>query len=329
VWQTIVESARRVGTAQPAYVAAALGLYIVSLFISGARWRGFIGSMGGNVGVLRASLAMLGGIAAGNLTPSSRIAGEVCRIALVQQSGRVTWKQATVAAIWDRLSEVPPILVLAVMSVLALRRLGAAWKVIAVAAAIGAALVAGAFAIGRLRRSPAQLSGWRDRLSLDRIHVGVFAAGVGYSSLLWLQDVLRLTCAALAFGVSLSPTQVAMLSVFTMLGGLVPSFGGLGPVEGSLMAGLVALGADVPTAAAVTAVERFVSYGFSTIAGSVVVALLGGRSLWRAVRRRSATTEPDSTGSDVPTGGPFGDARLPARVPGEDCGQSRDDTFGR
>jgi uncharacterized membrane protein YbhN (UPF0104 family) len=59
-----------------------------------------------------------------------------------------------------------------------------------------------------------------------------------------------------------------------MVAGLVPSFAGLGPVEGGLV---VAFGVDVPTAAAITAAERLMSYGFSTSAGSVVVALLGGR----------------------------------------------------
>jgi uncharacterized protein (TIRG00374 family) len=117
---------------------------------------------------------------------------------------------------------------------------------------------------------------------------GVFAAGVGYSSLLWLQDYLRLTSALFAFGVVLSPTQVATLSILAMLGGLVPSIAGLGPVEGGLVAGLLAFGVDLPTAAAVTALERVISYGFSTAAGAVVIALLGGGSVWKAVRGRYA-----------------------------------------
>ena len=116
----------------------------------------------------------------------------------------------------------------------------------------------------------------------------MFAEGVGYSSLLWLQDVLRLTCVTLAFGVVLSPTQIATLSMLAMLGGVVPAIAGLGPVEGGLVAGLLAFGVDLPTAAAITALERVISYGFSTAAGAVVIALLGGGSLWSAVRGRYA-----------------------------------------
>ena len=73
-----------------------------------------------------------------------------------------------------------------------------------------------------------------------------------------------------------------------MVGGLVPSLAGLGPVEGGLVAGLMAFGVDLPTAAAVTALERAISYGFSTSTGALVIAMLGGRSLWSTVRGRES-----------------------------------------
>ena len=90
----------------------------------------------------------------------------------------------------------------------------------------------------------------------------------------------------LAFGVVLSPTKIATLSMLAMLGGVMPAIAGLGPVEGGLIAGLMAFGIDLPTAAAVTALERAISYGFSTSAGAVVIALMGGHSVWSAVRER-------------------------------------------
>ena len=270
-------------TARPGYAAAAFLLYVVSLVIAGARWRGFLRALGGDASVMRATLATLGGIAAGNLTPAP--GGEAVRITLLRLDGRATWQQATVAAIWDRLTEVPPILVLSAMTLVAVRSIAAGWqaRAIGIAAVIVAAIAA--LAIWRLRRSDVHVSGWRDRLALDRISGRLVAAGVGYSSLLWLQDFLRLTCATLAFGVVLSPTRIATLSVLAMLGGLVPGIAGLGPVEGGLVAGLMAFGIDFPTAAAVTALERAISYGFSTAAGAVVIALFGGRSVWSAAKR--------------------------------------------
>ena len=121
IWRIVANSLERLSTARPAYAAAAFLLYVVSLFIAGARWRGFLRAQGGEVGVMRATLATLGGIAAGNLTPAP--GGEACRIALVRLGGRATWREATIAAVWDRLSELPPILVLTLMSLVAVRHL--------------------------------------------------------------------------------------------------------------------------------------------------------------------------------------------------------------
>lgn len=283
-WHIVAHSIERLSTARPGYAAAALALYLVSLLIAGARWRGFLRALGGETSVTRATLATLGGVAAGNLTPAP--GGELCRIALVRLGGRATWQQATVAAVWDRLSEVPPILALSVMAAVAVRSLAAGQRTLAVAAGLSIALAIGVFAIWRLRRSGVALAGWRERLSLDRVGVPRFSAGVGYSSLLWLQDYLRLTCVTLAFGVVMSPTEIATLSIVAMLGGLVPAFAGLGPVEGGLVAGLMAFRIDLPTAAAITALERAISYGFSTSAGAMVIALLGGRSVWNSARGR-------------------------------------------
>lgn len=292
IWHVVVESAKRLTTARPGYILIAFGLYILSLFIVGARWRGFVRSVGGEVAVWRASLATLGGIAVNNLFPSGRLGGEACRIALVRQTGVVTWRQAAVSAVWDRLSQVPAILVLAVMAVLALKHLVSSWRQLAALGIALAVLVGAGFAIRHLHRSDARLGGWRERLALDQADLRVFSVAVGLSGLVFLQDMLRVGCAALAFGVSLSPTQVAVLSMVSMIGGLAPSLGGLGPVEGGLVAGLMAFGVDLPTAAAITAAERLISYGFSTSAGAAVVALLGGKSLWATIRRAPWSADP-------------------------------------
>ena len=293
-WHFVARSLERLSTARPGFAAAAWLLYVISLVIAGARWRGFLRALGGEVSVLRATLATLGGIAAGNLMPTP--GGEACRIGLVRLGGRATWRQATVAAVWDRLSELPPILVLAGMAILAVRSLASGWRSPSIAVALGIAAALGIIgvagvAVRRLRRSETTRGGWRARLAQDRVSAGLFAAGVGYSSLLWLQDFLRLTCVTLAFDVILSPTKIATLCILAMLGGVIPGVAGLGPVEGGLVDGLMAFGVDLPTAAAVTALERGISYGFSTAGGGIVIALLGGRSMWSRARAPQA---PDS-----------------------------------
>jgi uncharacterized membrane protein YbhN (UPF0104 family) len=283
IWRIAASIVERLPSANPEYLAAALALYIASLFIAGARWRTFIRTLGGKVGLARATLATLGGISAANLTPSIRLGGEACRVALVRLTGTTTWQQATIAAVWDRFSELPPIIVLAAVALFPIRHLVFSWQAASIIG-VAATLLFITAATGTLRRAGVRAAAWREKLAIGRVSGRVFASGVGYSTLLWLQDVLRLTCAARAFGVLLPPTKIAALSIVAMIGGLVPGVGGLGPVEGGLLSGLVAFGIDLPTAAAVTAAERAISYGFSTAAGALVITLLGGRSLWTVSR---------------------------------------------
>lgn len=306
LWSTVAAGGARLSAAQPVYVLAVLGLYIVSIFITGARWRGFLRALGHNVSVVQAALATLGGIAAGNLTPS-RLGTEPCRVALIRLAAPVTWGQVTRAAAWDRLSEAPAIVILVIMSALAARRIDVAWRNGVVLVVIAGAMVAIVIAVARLRRSRASLRTWVGGLGLEQITPRVFAAGVGYSALLWLQDVVRLACAGLAVGVHLSPTQTAMLAVSTIVGGLVPTIGGLVVVEGGLVAALMAFGVDLPTAMAATAVERAVSFGFSTVAGGLIAGVMGGRSLWTLAVRSSRRTLISQSPASPPT------RRVPAR----------------
>ena len=150
IWHTLTDSVERLATARPAYAVAALLLYVLSLFMAGARWRGFLRALGGEVTLVRATLATLGGIAAGNLTPPP--GGEACRIGLVRLGGRTTWPQAAVAAVWDRLSELPPILVLGGMAFVAVRSLVSGWRPVGMALGLAAALGIAGFALWRVRR---------------------------------------------------------------------------------------------------------------------------------------------------------------------------------
>jgi uncharacterized membrane protein YbhN (UPF0104 family) len=288
MWSALAGGVSTLAAARPIYIAGALTLYLVSLFLVGARWRTFVRALGGSVSLLHATLANLGGIAAGNLALATRVGGEACRIALVRQSGAVTWRQATIAAAWDRLAELPPVAVLAAMSVVVLRQLVPAWRSWALAIGAAAVLVIVGAAVGLLRRSEHRLREWAAYLAADRVSLTTYSTGVMLASLMWIQDVLRLACATRAVGISLSVTQLAALSMLAMIGGLVPGAAGLGPVEGSLMAGLLAFGVSSSSALAAIAVERAISYGFSTAGGALVIAFISGRSLWPAIRRSPA-----------------------------------------
>ena len=282
----------RLSAAEPAFLLGALALYAGSLFIAGARWRVFVRALGGRVGVRDATLAITAAIAVNNLTPSSRLGGEACRIAVVRMRCGTGWREATAAALWDRVSELPCIALLAVASGWAIRGMTPAWRAAAITAAAGLGIALAAFIWRQIRGRGSAGARWVKLLALDRVTPRVFAIGVACSVALWLQDVVRLTIVARAFGVSVTPQGAALLSILTVVGGLAPTVGGLGAVEGGLVAGLMALGVDPPAAMAITAGERVISYGFATAAGVVVIVTQGGRSLWTTVRsRRTAAAE--------------------------------------
>ena len=71
----------------------------------------------------------------------------------------------------------------------------------------------------------------------------------------------------------------------TVAAGWIPTIGGLGVIEGGLVAALIAFGVAPIDAAAVTAVERIISYGLATAAGAAALSLIGGRALLQAARQ--------------------------------------------
>jgi uncharacterized membrane protein YbhN (UPF0104 family) len=117
-----------------------------------------------------------------------------------------------------------------------------------------------------------------------RIGAAPAALAVCYATLAQVETIARQVVVAAALGVPLTILQSATITAMAIAGGLVPTVGSVGAIDGSMVAGLMLFGATVETAVAVTIVGRAISYGVSTAAGAVALALLGGRGILRAVR---------------------------------------------
>jgi uncharacterized membrane protein YbhN (UPF0104 family) len=270
------------------YVAAALGLYVLGLLAATARWRLILAALGHRVPLTDAFLAYVAGVFVNNVTPGSRLGGEACRVAAIGLRNRVPVPAATVSAVYDRLSELPAVAALVLCGVPALASAGVrvGERVVAILVAAGVA-VGGYVAVRRFLRQTNQWTALRELAAGATVDRAAAAMAVGCSILVWGQDVVRLMTVAAAFRMTLTVSQAAVLAVLTIVGGLVPTVGGLGAIEGGLVGGLVLFGVAADTAAAVTAVERAISYVFSTSAGAAAFALIGGRTRWSSVRRRS------------------------------------------
>ncbi|HEY6894237.1 MAG TPA: lysylphosphatidylglycerol synthase transmembrane domain-containing protein, partial [Rhodanobacteraceae bacterium] len=247
------------------------------------RWGTVLRGLSRPAPLKRLMLTHLAAICINNVTPASRLAGEACRVVALVRGRIAATSTAVISIMYDRLSEVPAVVVLGIVGLAALgRRVVPAIALSTVAVAVLATCVAGfaaAWAWPRVKRQVASLHA----VTLAPRVLGLAAVVSGG---LWMLDVMRLRAAAAAVGAPVTLMQSALLSAITIVAGLVPSVGGLGVIEGGLVGGLVAFGVRPTDAAAITAIERGISYGLGTIAGAGALSALGGRALWDAVRAR-------------------------------------------
>ncbi|MBI1908807.1 MAG: flippase-like domain-containing protein [Deltaproteobacteria bacterium] len=291
LWSSFVKAVYSLGEVRLSYVLTAVALYTVSVVISGARWKKILLGLGCPVRLSQTSIGIIIGIFVSNILPSSRIGGEVSRITLLRKWTPIDLKKAFVSIFYDRVAALVPSLFVVALSFPTLLRLFHRFNNIILIALLILVLMIGLFlsyrSIGKFRE---WVLSRRRLVHSFRINPKNFGGAIGFSSLVWLQDLLRLMVVSAAFGVHLSITQAATLSIVILICSIMPSLGGLGPTEGGLTAALHLFGVSLETAIAITLLERAVSYVLSTCAGSIAVATLGGR---RFLMRNSTLKEAD------------------------------------
>jgi len=269
-------------------VAAALALHVAGLLITGERWRLVIAALGTRLSLWRVTLINLAGIFVRNATPTTGLGGDASRIALLRADG-VPLAAAAAAFGFVRLAELPA---LALIVALAAPALAAAVRRSATAIAVAAVLATALAALSWVKRDRVRAAigdAWARTAHL-RIRWPAMLAAVGYATLAQAETVARQIVVAAAFGMPLTVQQSATVIALSVVGGLAPTIGSLGAVEGGIAAGLMLFGASAHTAVAITIVERAISYGISTVAGAAALAVLGGRRILRAVNERRMNT---------------------------------------
>jgi len=265
-------------------VVLALALNGIGLVITGERWRGVVAALGSPLRLSRTTLVNLAGIFVRNATPTTGLGGDASRIALLRAEG-VPLARATASFAYVRLSEVPPLAVVVALSTPAIaslvRRSHTALIVTGAAVVVGMAIAW--LARHRLRAHVASI--WT-RTGHLRIGPAPAARAVCCATLAQVETIARQIVVAAAFGVPLTIQQSATITIMGIVGGFVPTVGSVGAIDGSMVAGLMLFGATVEAAVAITIVGRVISYGVSTAAGAVALALLGGRGILRGRQDR-------------------------------------------
>lgn len=295
MWKALQQALVQLETASPFFAVAALLTYAVGVLIASLRWQRILRGIGASdqptapgPRLRDVLLTYLSSIFVNNVTPG-RVGGEVFRVAMLRRRTGIETKLIVASAGYDRLTDIIPLALLGVLSLPTLYRLiapssGLVAKVLWAGLAL-VLLVAGFFGLRRVKRVQLWMDTWRQRLATISIRRQDFNWAVGYGFLLWAQDLLRLTLVAAALHAYLSPWQVIPLSMVATLGGLFPTIGGLGAVEGGLTAALCLFGISLDQALAITALERGISYVLSTSVGGIVLLLVGGGELWQMSRK--------------------------------------------
>lgn len=262
-------------------VALALALHAIGLVITGERWRVVIAALGGRVPLARTILINLAGIFVRNATPATGLGGDASRIALMRAEG-VGLAQAAASFAYVRIAELPPLASVVLLSTPVALTLVSRSRGVLAGAVVLLVVSAGFAWINRtsLRGRIAEL--WQ-RTHGVRIGWGPMGAAIAYATLAQVETIGRQIVVAAAFGLPLTITQAAEVTVMGIAGGLVPTVGSLVAIDGSLVAGLMLCGANAETAAAITVVERAISYGVSTAAGAAALGVLGGRTVLGAL----------------------------------------------
>ena len=275
--------------ARPLLVVAAIALHLAGLLVTGERWRLVVAALGGRLTLIRSTLINLAGIFVRNATPTTGLGGDASRIALLRAEG-LGLPQAAAAFVYVRVAELPAMAAVALLALPAITAaLARSARGVAVAIAVAAVALAAAW-LGR-RRLREQVAVLRARSAPLTISRAAFGGAVFYASLAQIETIVRQIVMAAAFALPLTISQSATVTALSIAGGLVPTIGSLGAIEGSMVAGLMMCGATADTAVAITLVERAISYGLSTALGAASLTVIGGRAVLRvASRNRDAVT---------------------------------------
>lgn len=272
LWNTLAAAAKLLTEVRVGYLVAALGVYGLSVVIVAARWRSLLGALGCPAGMWETLLIDSASVSVGNVTPARTLGCDACRFALIRSRGRASLKAATASILYDRGSELPA---LAVLVLLAVPTIQPAPTTIVIAAA----LVVGVATAPIRRVVTARIRTWHFALIGVHVERRVVAAAIASSMLFWFQDAARMMLVAAAFRTALTPSQAATLTVIRLATGVVPLPGGIGVVEGGLIAGLLWFRIPIETATAITILERAILYGCGTCLGAASLLLLGGRRI--------------------------------------------------
>lgn len=221
-----------------------------------------------------------------NLTPASRTGGEGMRIVWVNKQFGVSYTDAFITILFERVVEIIPIAILLTYVLYVFPSLGGKFL------PLTNPLMPDSIFLLLLAFTITGIAGWyfREKFTPHLKEVQQnwkqlnksFASVLLLSCLVWILDIIRLKLIGLALNLPLSLHIITAVSILYLFLGLLPlTPGGIGIVEGGLISLLLYFGLPFASAGSFVFLERFISYGLSSLIGILYLFYYGGFKIWK------------------------------------------------
>lgn len=283
----VLEGSRRIlSETRIIYVILASSAYLLSVYVFAVRWQQVLSSIGYNLKAVNLLPIMFGAAFVNNITPASRTGGESLRIIWANRSFGISYTHALITILFERLVEAIPVALLFLYvlyispsfeKLFLLQRdiLPLNSSLLLTLTLIGTGIGAW-FLLRKFSFFMKKL--YQDWKQLNRSFAPVLLLSCG----VWGLDVIRLKLVASALSLPLSLDLIIIFSVLYLVLGCLPiTPGGLGIVEGGLVSLLLYFGLPLASAGSFVFLERFVSYGLSSLIGFLYLFYYGGFKIWK------------------------------------------------
>lgn len=292
-------------------IALGILLQVFTYYLYTLRWKILNNVANINTGILKLLPMVLVGLAVNNITPSGRGGGEPVRAYILSREENYPMEETFAAVVADRALDTFPFVILAIIAI------GGAvfyfnfnlWLIVVMISAV-IAIVVILILIIFMCVNPnfgKRVEGWIIGLSRrfykknseefeEKIHnvINGFQNTMGHvihnrkvlfyavplSFIIWIFEILRVYVVFLAFGANISPIIIAEVFIIASLVGMIPLLpGGLGAVDGIMIAFYSVAGISASISAAATVIERLISFWMATILGLIILPHYGASAL--------------------------------------------------
>jgi glycosyltransferase 2 family protein len=274
------------------YVILAVLVYLLSVYLFAIRWQQVLACIGYDLKATSLTPIYFGAIFINNVTPGGNMAGgEYFRIYWANKSLGIRFIDALKTIFFERLVEVIPVAALFIYILYSFPSLEIKFLPQINHLTLNSinllllVFLAGGMIIWYFqeRFNSFLLNVKQNWKQLKRSFFPVLFLSCG----VWTLDIIRLKLVALALNINIPLKLIVTVSILSFLLGALPlTPGGLGIIEGGLISVLLYLGLPLGPAGSFVLLERFVSYGLSSIIGFMYLFYYGGFKVWKKAKER-------------------------------------------